>query len=81
MFSFFKFKSKSKDEAKKRLTVILQYERQGIPPSLIENLRNDIMSVLSKYPQLEINNIDLAVKGDREQEISQIYISIPIKNL
>ncbi len=79
MFSFFKFRRKSKDEAKKRLTVILQYERKGIPPSLIENLRNDIMSVLSKYPQLEINSIDLSIKGDKEQ-VSEIYISIPVKH-
>jgi len=79
MFPFFSFGKRSKEEAKRRLTVILQYERSGIPPALIENLRNDIVSVLSKYPQLEISSIDLAVRSQREHT-AEIYISIPVRN-
>jgi len=78
MLSFLKFRKKSKDEAKKRLTFILQYERHGIPPSLIENLKKDIISVLSKYPQIDIDDINLAFKGETEG-IAEIYISIPVK--
>ncbi len=78
MLPFLRFGRKSKDEAKKRLTLILQYERQGIPPSLIDNLRKDIIGVLSKYPQIDIDDINLSLKGDREG-VAEIYISIPVK--
>ncbi len=79
MFLFFGLGKKSKDEAKRRLNIILQYERVGISPSLIENLKKDIVSVLSKYPQLEANKMNLAVRSERER-IPEIHINVPLRN-
>jgi len=34
--------SKSKEEAKRRLTLVLAYERKGLPPNFIERLKEEL---------------------------------------
>jgi Septum formation topological specificity factor MinE. len=42
----FRFRrSKSKDEAKRRLTLVLSYERRGLPPNFVEKLKDDLVYV------------------------------------
>jgi len=69
--------NKSKDEAKRRLTLVLSYERKGLPPNFIERLRDDLVYVLSKYSQLDVNRIEVEIKGDDDFE--ELWISIPFK--
>ncbi len=70
-------RNKSKDEAKKRLTLVLSYERRGLPPNFVESLKNDLISVFSKYPQFEIRKIEVDIK--REEGFDELWISIPFK--
>ncbi len=37
-------RGKSKDEAKRRLALVLCCERKGIPPSFVDRLRDDLIS-------------------------------------
>ena len=69
--------NKSKDEAKRRLILVLSYERKGLPPNFIERLRDDLVYVLSKYSQLDVNRIEVEIKGDDDFE--ELWISIPFK--
>ena len=48
MFGFFKRK-KSKEAAKNRLKLILSYDRAGISPGMMENLKTDLLKVMQKY--------------------------------
>ncbi len=76
--SGFLFKKKSKDVAKQRLMLVLSYERQGLPPSMVERLKEDLISLFSKYPQFDAAGIDVLLKkneGNREE----LWISIPFK--
>ncbi len=71
-------RSKSKDEAKKRLTLVLSYERRGLPPNFIEKLRDDLVYVFSKYSQFDIDKIEVDIKREREN-FDELWISIPFK--
>ena len=69
------FKNRSKDVAKQRLTMVLAYERKGLAPNFIESLRDDLISVFSKYYQFDVNNIELK----KENFTEELWISIPFK--
>jgi len=70
--------NKSKDEAKRRLTLVLAYERKGLPPNFVERLRDDLVYVFSKYSQLDVDRIEIDIKGDDDFE--EVWISIPFKH-
>lgn len=72
------FRKKSKDVAKQRLMLVLSYERQGLPPSMVEKLKEDLISLFSKYPQFDAEGIDVALKKN-EEEREELWISIPFK--
>ncbi|WP_029552088.1 cell division topological specificity factor MinE [Thermocrinis jamiesonii] len=75
----FRFRrSKSKDEAKRRLTLVLSYERRGLPPNFVEKLKDDLVYVFSKYSQFDIDKIEVDIKREREN-FDELWISIPFK--
>jgi len=69
---------KSKDEAKRRLTLVLSYERKGLPPNFVDRLRDDLISVFSKYPQFEVKKIEVDIRKDKD-DFDELWISIPFK--
>ncbi len=70
--------SKSKDEAKRRLTLVLTYERIGLPPNFMERLKDELVDIFSKYPQFDVNRIEVDIKGNDDFE--EVWISIPFKH-
>ncbi|RUM32442.1 MAG: cell division topological specificity factor MinE [Aquifex sp.] len=78
MFGLFK-SQKSKDIAKKRLQLVLSYERSGLPPSIVDEIRKDLVNVFSKYPYFDAENIEVSLKiKDIDRE--ELWISIPIRD-
>ncbi len=71
-------RDKSKDEAKRRLTLVLSYERKGLPPNFVDRLRDDLISVFSKYPQFEVKKIEVDIRKDKD-DFDELWISIPFK--
>lgn len=78
MFEFLKPK-KSKDIAKKRLQLVLSYERVGIPPNVVEKIKEDLISVFSKYPYFDAANIEVNLRREDSGRREELWISIPIK--
>lgn len=72
-------KTKSKEEAKKRLTLVLSYERKGLPPNFIERLMDDLVSVFSKYPQFEVSKIEIDIRREGNC-FEELWISIPFRH-
>ena len=77
MFGLFKTR-KSKEIAKKRLQLVLSYERIGIPPHVIEKIKNDLINVFSNYPYFDAKNIEVNLKRE-DTNREELWISIPIK--
>lgn len=78
IWDFLLNRSKSKDEAKKRLTLVLSYERKGLPPNFVDRLKDDLLAVFSKYPQFEVKKIEVDIKREKEG-FDELWISIPFK--
>ncbi len=69
-------RDKSAKTAKKRLTMVLSYERNQLPPNFTEMLQQDLVQIFSKYPQFQSDNIEVDLRTEGETE--ELWISIPL---
>ena len=67
----------SKEVAKQRLQLILRYDRAGLPPNAIEDIKNAILKALDAFPFVDTKNIKLNVSGNDAEKID---IEVPVKN-
>ena len=84
IFSSFNNKQKPKDVAKDRLRLILIHDRGDIAPEIIDKMRMEILEVLSKYIEIESEDVEIAVtkSDDLEGDCgSALVANIPIKGL
>ncbi|HEX7003100.1 MAG TPA: cell division topological specificity factor MinE [Trueperaceae bacterium] len=58
---------KSKDELKERLKLVLSYDRAKLSPGKMEELKNELLEVISRYFPASENEYDVKVEqqGDR----------------
>lgn len=66
MFGLFGRK-KSKDHLKERLKLVLSYDRAKLTPGKMEDLKHELLQVISKYFPAEESEYDVKVEqqGDR----------------
>lgn len=79
---FFKKKA-SGDVAKNRLKFVLSAERAGCTPEVMENIKNDIIEVLSRYVEIDKEGLDIKVNhADADANGGpSLYANIPIKGM
>ncbi len=69
----------SKDVAKDRLKVVLIHDRANISPEVMENLRDDIIKVISKY--MDINKNDMEINLANDDDSVALVANIPVQNM
>ena len=69
----------SKDSARDRLQLILIQDRASVDPSILEALREDIMSVMTSY--FDVIDDALDVQFQREGTTLALVANIPIRTL
>ncbi|WP_457621669.1 cell division topological specificity factor MinE [Persephonella sp.] len=74
ILNFFR-RRRSSEVAKKRLMMVLSYERKGLPTNFAELLQKDLIDVFSKYPQFDSNRIEVEIKS--KGDVYELWISIP----
>lgn len=73
-----------KQVAKDRLKLILIHDRGEIAPEVIDKIREEILEVISKYIDIQVDDVEISVNrsGDEEGEnTSALIANIPIKNI
>ena len=65
--------------AKKRLQVVIMHDRADIPEHLLEQMRREILSVLSKYVDIDESLLD--VNLERENGTVALVANIPIRRV
>lgn len=73
-----------KEVAKDRLKLILIHDRGEIAPEIIEKIREEILDVISKYIDIQVDDVEISVNknGDEEGEnTSALIANIPIRNI
>ena len=84
LFSSFSNKAKPKDVAKDRLRLILIHDRGDIPTETLDKMRDEILEVLSKYIEIQSDDVEIAVtKSDviEGDSASSLVANIPIKGV
>ena len=73
-----------KEVAKDRLKLILIHDRGEIAPEVIDKIKEEILGVISKYIDIEVDDVEISVSksGDDESvNASSLIANIPIKNV
>lgn len=79
-------KPKSKDVAKDRLKLVLMHDRGILSPDLLEKLRADLLSVFSKYVEIDMHAVDIEIirvnpSALDEVSTSSLIANVPIKGI
>jgi len=78
-------KEKSKNTAKERLRLVIVHDRGDETSGLLQKLRNELFDVLSKYMEIEDEELDIRlteVKSESDGSMaSALVANIPIKKL
>lgn len=82
---FFKKKDNSSDVAKERIKLMLVSDRASCSPETMEQMKNDIIQVISKYVEIDIEGLDIQItKADGDStgmEGPALCANIPIKKI
>lgn len=80
IFSFFT-KERSGSVAKDRLKLVLIHDRTLLSPEKMERLKDELISVISRYLEVdkESLNIEISPDGETGRETA-LVANIPIKN-
>ncbi|OOB78287.1 MAG: cell division topological specificity factor MinE [Epulopiscium sp. Nuni2H_MBin003] len=81
----FKRKTQAGNIAKDRLKLVLIHDRINCSPELLEMMKADIISVISKYVEVDLDDLNIQVATIENEEYSVmtpiLSANIPIKNL
>lgn len=81
---FFRKKTSS-DVAKDRLKLLLVSDRSNCSPDVMEQIKNDIIEVISKYMEIDATGLDIQITQTESEgghgSVPAIYANIPIKDL
>ena len=80
------FKKKSSgDYAKDRLKLLLVSDRANCSPEIMEQIKNHIIKVISKYMEIDAEGLDIQITQTESESsngsVPAIYANIPIKDL
>ncbi|MBE5936700.1 MAG: cell division topological specificity factor MinE [Lachnospiraceae bacterium] len=82
--NFFKRKS-SGSVAKDRLKLVLVSDRANCSPELMEQMKNDIIKVISRYVEIDLNGLDIKITQTESAEgngcVPALIANIPISEM
>ncbi|GFZ31160.1 cell division topological specificity factor [Clostridium zeae] len=83
LFKMFSNKPTPKDVAKDRLKLILIHDRGDLAPEVLENIKQEILEVISKYVEIDSDDIDITITktGEMDGDSPALVANIPIKNV
>ncbi len=84
LMDFFKKKS-SGSVAVDRLKLVLVSDRAGCSPEIMEQIKNDIIAVISKYIEIDQEGLDIKItqteSDGKNGSVPALFANIPIKDL
>ena len=79
LMKIFGKKEQSGKIAHDRLKVVLIHDRANISPEVMDNLKNDIIKVISNY--MEINQKDMEISLANDDDSVDLVANIPDNNM
>ncbi|MGA9348159.1 MAG: cell division topological specificity factor MinE [Anaerolineae bacterium] len=69
-------KPSSRDVAKERLQLVLAYDRIKISPELLQILKNELITVISKHVEIDREGVDVTFSQGKRR--SRLIADIPL---
>ncbi len=69
-------RNKSKDQLKERLKLVLSYDRAKLSPGSMEELKNELLTVIQKYFPSE--EADYSVKVEQQGDRVVLVANLPV---
>ncbi len=69
-------KSSSGKVAKERLRLVLAYDRANIPPGLLDTLKDEIITVISRHIAIDAKDVQVTFSQDAQE--SRLVADIPL---
>ena len=69
----------SKELAKDRLKLVLNHDRASLSPAMMDNLRRDLVEVISKYMEFDESALD--VQMAEQDSMTMLEVNIPVANV
>jgi cell division topological specificity factor len=76
---FFRKSDTSRSKVKQRLKFILAHDRAALTPQMLEDLRREIMAVVSKYVELDDEGLEVSLESD--QRMTALIANLPIRKI
>jgi cell division topological specificity factor len=71
---------KSASTAKERLKLVLIHDRTDLPPGVMEDLRDEIIEVISRHISVDRDSVSITMAQDgREQRLLAEIPLVPVK--
>ena len=78
-------KKNSGSIAKDRLRLVLVSDRANCSPEVMELIKNDIIHVISKYMEIDVQGLDIQITQTESETdngtVPALYANIPIKEM
>ncbi|HAN45482.1 MAG TPA: cell division topological specificity factor MinE [Cyanobacteria bacterium UBA8156] len=72
-------KTESRDRVKQRLKFILAHDRVALTPQLVEQMRQDILTAIAKYVEIDEEGVEFGLESDRRSTV--VIANLPIRGL
>ncbi len=69
----------SADVAKERLRLVLVHDRTNVSPQFLEALKNELIEVISRYMEIEEEQMDVTLQSAENQVA--LVASIPVRRM
>lgn len=66
----------TRDDAKNRLKLVLMHDRNQLAPGVMDQMRSEIIEVISKYVEIDDESLDL--RFENEDATMAIVANIPV---
>ena len=73
----FSGKTRSATTAKERLQLVLIHDRTDIPPGVMEDLRDEIIEVISRHIDVDKRSVNIEIAQDGRKQ--RLLADIPLK--